>query len=276
MVFVDSHVHIHNCFNPRGFLDASWQNMTAACRRLTGDKKRLQAVLMLTEEAGVNWFDALLRQVVKKTDALGDWQVHPLGEECSLRLQNSTAGCITLIAGRQVQTQEGLEVLALGVRRQFEDCRGINATIRQVKDAGGIPVIPWGFGKWIGKRGKVIDRLIRDAEEGDLFIGDNSGRPRILAEPPQFAASRRKGFKILSGSDPLPFAREYRRAGSYGFCFSGALSEDKPAGDLKQRLADPRFTLTAYGASEKLGRFIHNQLLMQVKKRLGKSLAKVT
>lgn len=274
MVFVDSHVHIHNCFNLPDFLEATWQNVQAA-RLLTGDAGRPQAVLMLTEEDGVNWFETLYRPEKKITDHLRDWKIHYRAEDCSLLLKKNMACSIGLIAGRQIQTKEGLEVLALGVRRTFKDHQAIHETVQRVRDTGGLPVIPWGFGKWIGARGKVIDRLIRDAEKGDLYIGDNGGRPSVLTEPSQFEASKRKGLKILRGSDPLPFACEYHRAGSYGFYFKGALSEEKPAADLKQRLADPLFKISAYGNPEKFGNFIRNQLLMQLKKRLGKLFARV-
>jgi hypothetical protein len=271
MVFVDSHVHIHKSFNLPEFFDATWQNVQAAWQ-LTGDAGHPQAVLMLTEEAGVNWFEALFRHEIKITDSLQDWKIRSSAEDCSLLIEKKAACSIYLIAGRQIQTKEGLEVLALGLRRTFKDNHAMRETINRVKDAGGLPVIPWGFGKWIGARGKVIDQLIRDVGKGDLYIGDNGGRPRFLKEPKQFEASQRKGIKILRGSDPLPFAREYRRAGSYGFYFVGELSEDKPAEDLKQKLADPLFKLNTYGDPERFGNFIRNQLLMQIKKRFGKSI----
>lgn len=274
MVFVDSHVHIHKSFNLPEFFDATWQNVLAAWQ-LTGDVEHPQAVLMLTEEAGVNWFEALFRREKKITDSLRDWKIQFSVEDCSLLLQKDAACSICLIAGRQIQTNEGLEVLALAVRRTIEDNQAMNETIIRVRNAGGLPVIPWGFGKWIGARGKVIDQLIRDVGKGDLYIGDNGGRPWFLKEPKQFEASTRKGLKILRGSDPLPFAREYRRAGSYGFYFVGELSEDKPAEALKQKLADPLFKLHTYGDPERLGNFIRNQLLMQIKKRFGKSIENV-
>ena len=274
MVFVDSHVHIHKSFNLPEFFDATWQNVLAAWQ-LTGDVEHPQAVLMLTEEAGANWFESLLRPEKKITDSLRDWKIRSSAEDCSLLLQKNAVCSICLIAGRQIQTKEGLEVLALGVRRTFKDNHALRETINRVRDAGGLPVIPWGFGKWIGKRGKVIDQLIRDVGKGDLYIGDNGGRPRFLKEPKQFDASKRKGIKILRGSDPLPFARECRRAGSYGFYFGGELSEDTPAEDLKQKLADPLFKLNAYGDPERLGNFIRNQLLMQIKKRFSKSIETV-
>lgn len=271
MVFVDSHVHIHKCFNLPEFFDATWQNVQAAWQ-LTGDAGHPQAVLMLTEEAGVNWFDALFRHEIEITNILRNWKIRSSAEDCSLFIEKNAACSICLIAGRQIQTKEGLEVLALGVRRTFKDNHAMRETINRVRDAGGLPVIPWGFGKWIGARGKVIDQLIRDVGREDLYIGDNGGRPRFLKEPKQFDASKRKGLKILRGSDPLPFAREYHRAGSYGFYFGGELSKDIPAEDLKQRLADPFFKFYTYGNPENFGPFIRNQLLMQLKKRFGKSI----
>jgi hypothetical protein len=266
MVFVDSHVHIHDGFNLNALFGASWHNVEAAWRAAGGGNSP-QAVLMLTESAGSHWFERLCGWTKSGPHRAGDWTIHGTEEKCSLLLKQGNVGTIYLMAGRQIQTRERLEILALGILERFDEKLPILEGIARVRNAGGLPVLPWGFGKWTGKRGKIIDQLIDGAKEDSFFLGDNGCRPRILKEPHQFTVATRRGLRILRGSDPFPLPREHLRAGSYGFFFEGQLSGEKPAEDLKRRLNDTLFQISDYGRPQKLGRFISNQLLMQLKKK---------
>lgn len=52
------------------------------------------------------------------------------------------------MAGRQIVTAEKLEVLALGTDLDIDDGRPIREVLSLVTENGGLPVIPWGAGKW--------------------------------------------------------------------------------------------------------------------------------
>ena len=133
--------------------------------------------------------------------------------------------------------------------------------------AGGLAVLPWGFGKWWGRRGRVLDRFLETADPGRVFLGDNGGRFAGAGEPRQFALARRRSIPILPGSDPLPLAGDAHRVGSYGFVLDGPLDSTRPAAALKARLLALRDQPRGYGRLQPLWHFLANQLGMQWRKR---------
>jgi hypothetical protein len=176
-----------------------------------------------------------------------------------------TEAPLVIVAGRQVVSREGVEVLALGTRQRFDDGKTAEGLIREVKQAGAIPVLPWGVGKWLGRRGRLVEDLIDAPNLSPLFIGDNSQRPTFWPRPTHFERANKRGIKNLPGSDPLPFPEEVRRAGSYGMTLRGKIDLEKPAQDLKRRLLDSSTTLRQFGSGAPPVRFVRNQLRIQLR-----------
>jgi hypothetical protein len=139
-----------------------------------------------------------------------------------------------------------------------------------VKECGAVPVIPWGFGKWMGTRGKIVRDLLELARKTDIFLGDNGGRPAFLPRPVHFNSAESLGIRILPGSDPLPFSSEYWRPGSFGFLVEGAMNHEHPGKDLGYILLDPNTLPKPYGKLENPYRFFRNQIAMQIRKQLRK------
>ena len=79
--------------------------------------------------------------------------------------------------------------------------------IRAVQENNALPVIPWGAGKWMGKRGEIVRRIMEDQKYYPVFMGDNGNRPFFWKKPAIFDEAKEK-FNIanISGSDPLPFS----------------------------------------------------------------------
>jgi hypothetical protein len=76
-----------------------------------------------------------------------------------------------------------------------------------------------------------------------------------------------RGFRVLPGSDPFPFARDYRRVGRFGLL---VVFEPPPSGiwhGLKARLLEA--PLLAYGRGIGPLRFVANNFAIQVRNRLG-------
>ena len=153
MILADAHVHIYDCFDLEKFLDAAYSNFQSIADRLShGDK--FTPLLLLTETAKDCWFDRLCKfadgkntyrdRVIKK------WEFHHTGESVSLSARSGHKSLI-IIAGRQIETAEGLEVLALSTTDNFGSGVPIIDLIKEVKEHDAIPVIPWGFGKWLGR-----------------------------------------------------------------------------------------------------------------------------
>jgi glycosyltransferase involved in cell wall biosynthesis len=264
-VLVDGHVHLHEGFEASAFLDAAAANLAAANPARRADDAI--GCLLLTESKGVDQFARL----AEGSAATGAWRVSATAEPVSLIACRPGALPIVLVAGRQIICRERLEVLALATRAEFDDGLPLLDTVAAIRAAGGLAVVPWAFGKWWFGRRRALEDLLRAAQPGDLFLGDNGNRARLSPTPAPFRAAAQKGPWILPGSDPLPLPAAVDRAGSYGFVLEGGLSESHPAGDvvslIRQQTAQPR----VFGRREALAPFVRNQIAMQLRKRRARS-----
>jgi hypothetical protein len=248
VALVDSHVHFHACYDLPAFLDGALRNFRKAGAG-TGH-------LLLTESAGAHWF----RRWRDGLNAGGGWRFEPTREEESLRVLNGSGDRMVLVAGRQIVARERLEVLALGRDLELPDGLPLVETLERVRESGALPVLPWGFGKWWGRRGMVVAETLE--RDGELFLGDNGGR--LGLDPVLFRRARRLGVRVLPGSDPLPFARHAGLVGSYGFVLPQAVDLDRPAEILLRHIREsgqPR----AFGRRAGLPRFLRDQVGMQLR-----------
>jgi hypothetical protein len=258
LAFVDAHVHFHDCFTDEGFLKAARHNIRAAA--LGVGVARPLGVLMLTESCGVDHFSRL-RQRAETADPTLERT-----DEAESLLSDDGEVTLLIVAGRQVVTRERLEVLALATNEQFEDGLTVFETLGQVREAGGLAVVPWGFGKWWGRRGRLLDKVLESRKLDAL--GDNGGRPRGLPEPRQFAMARSGGIPILPGSDPLPFKGQEGRVGSLGSVLEEAVSVQEPADDLRRLIRSGVSLVRRFGELQPTGPFLSAQLRMQLRRRL--------
>ena len=182
-------------------------------------------------------------------------------------MKRQGGAALVVIAGRQIATSEGLEVLALGTDEVFTDGLPLGDVVDQAREAGALPVIPWGLGKWWGKRGAILNRYLGSARGQEIFLGDSGGRPALWREPAQCALAHRSGIPILRGSDPLPMPSEAWRPGSYGFRFDASMEPDFPCRSVKAAVRARGFSPLPSGRGEKSHRFVRNQLRMQILKR---------
>lgn len=259
-ILVDSHVHFHECFDLLRFLDAANRNFDQAGRRLGLDSPPL-GLLILTEGAEDRVFRRWRAEAGR--ESFSGWSFARTGEEVSLAALLDGRLRMIVVAGRQVPTAESLEVLALGCDTDFEERRSITETLQSVREAGAVPVVPWGFGKWWFQRGALMNRMLEEQRTSLFFLGDNGGRPRAWPRPPLFSRAEKRGIHVLPGSDPLPFPTHENRAGSYGFLLSAALNSSRPVASLKANLKDPDFQPQLYGSGEGILPFLRSQLAMQ-------------
>lgn len=262
LVLIDSHVHIYDCFDVARLLDSAYRNFTKeALRRGAADS--VCCVLMLTEISRHHWYHSLAGSGGAR---YRDWRIeHADSGECALVARSKSEARILIVAGSQVISAEGLEILSLATDSRFEDGLAARTVLERIRSAGGIPVLPWGAGKWLGKRGKVISALVAEDDAGGLFLGDNSGRPGFWPEPEQFREAASAGIRILPGTDPLPIPGEEARVGSFGFAAYGEISS-RPVEWLKQRIVSDGFDPDCYGSLEHAMRFFRNQLKIRIKR----------
>lgn len=246
---VDAHVHLHVPANALSDLRQAAAGFTAV-----GNGKN-PAVIMLAERAGYDVFRLLESQLALT------------GEPESLWFEHADRRLL-IVAGRQIITAEGLEVLGLATRMQVPDGLPVERVLDRLEEADAITVLPWGAGKWLGRRGKIVDRLLATARPGHLFLGDNGGRPGWW-QVPQFSA----GLPILAGSDPLPLPGSARKIGCYGSVIGTALSDEQPAKSLKHALRDPATRIATYGRLTPMFRFITDQARLRIGRKSLEQLA---
>lgn len=199
---------------------------------------------MLTEREGYDVFSSLRAELLETAEAESLW----LDE--SRRL--------LVVAGRQIVSREGLEILGLFLAAPVElEGRPANEIIAAIRAHDALPVLPWGVGKWLGPRGRLVDRLLDG--EGELFLGDNAGRPGFWPVP-RF----RRGIRVLPGSDPLPIDGAEAAIGSFGCLLNCELPPDRPAAALRRALRDPAIELVRFGRLASPFRFAVDQARLRV------------
>lgn len=267
MLFVDAHVHYHDVFCPAEFLDSTARNF--AGQALQRRMENWTGYLLFADPPGRTSLDHM-RQF-EQSGLLGAWRLIETEEETSLI---ATSGCnfLVLVAGRQVATVEGLELLSLGTMSDLPQKAQLDDCIYQSQSLGALTILPWGVGKWWFTRGTHVRRVFETHTEqqsqstGPLFLGDIGGRPAFWCTPHLLRAASTRGLSVLPGSDPLPFRSHARLAGSSGFMLHGSTSRRRPAAALKSHILDKRARLRSYVRTAPLTRFVSDQFRMQLRK----------
>ncbi len=128
---------------------------------------------------------------------------------------HSNSNQVHLLPGQQIITLERIEVLALNTSTRVSEGQSAKDTIKSILEVGGLPVVAWSPGKWFGKRGKVVSQLLDCFSPAEMALGDTTLRPYLWMTPLIMRKAKSRGFKILCGSDPLPFPGEENKPGSY-------------------------------------------------------------
>lgn len=258
---IDGHVHFHRSTLVTRTLDAAAENF----RRMRPDRRGLLGALLLCQSASERVFEQLAEQ-----RSSGDWQIAPAANEPETLLARKAGSSVAIVCGRQVRARGGLEVLALGTRQVFPDGASFSETLANVRASGAFAVIPWGFGKWFGKRGDVVAESLRALGPGNIAVGDNGSRLAMMSTPALISDSARKGFRVLPGTDPFPFAGDYDRVGRFGFLADTALDEAAPWHTLRAWLESRTESPRTFGEPSGPVRFVRNQIGIQFYNRLFK------
>lgn len=238
-VLVDGHVHLYRCFHLGRFLSHAFANLHQAAEEPNGGESttRVDAMLVLLDSDEGDPRERLMREPrVRETQEHGSALVADGGRT------------MAVVGGRQIRTRERLEVLAVPSSEEFRHGRELEDTIREVLDAGAVPVVPWAFGKWWLRRGRIVRELLNSELGPQVLLGDNGTRPRRAPPSLVFREAGRLQRPILPGSDPLPLQDHEGRAGSYGFALPGPIDRDRPARWLLQQLRSLEASPPAFGA----------------------------
>lgn len=263
-VLVDGHVHLHRKFDLATVLDQAAINFRTSASMFESTDQ-LFGCIFLTESAGMNRFEEL---AVEVGHSLGRWSIHADAWDDAIVTACSGEPTLVIIAGRQIRTREGLEVLAIGCRQHFGEGDGFDAVVDRAIAKSILCIVPWGFGKWTGDRGALVKQLMRSAAADKIYLGDNGGRPHCGPPPELFAIAEENNIPVLPGSDPFPFARHAGRVGSYGFILRGCIDLDNLGASILDLLAKERRQPAQYGRQAGVLTFVWNQFAIQMRNQL--------
>ena len=257
-IFADFHVHIHTCFNLNVFLNNAFENFISAARLINSNFEL--GFLFLTEIRGMDFFD----RIKESPHLLNNFNVEFTKEEYSLIISNN-GHKIFLVAGKQMVSSENLEVLALATRQDFKNGVSFKEIINEVKNTGGIPVLPWGVGKWLGSRKRIIKNFIMQSSDNNFYLGDNGGRPTFWPAPELFNLAERKSIFTLCGTDSLNLESEVGKPGKYGNILKGTINFDYPAVSIIDILKNITYSPQSFGKLESPAAFFKNQIALRLK-----------
>jgi hypothetical protein len=262
LTLVDSHVHYCDCFDADSFFTCAFDNLRAEAARM--GSPGAASALLLAETEGKDWFGEMSSLAGSDAPfAAGSFRLERTDEADSLRVNSPGEEVLFLVAGRQIVTAESLEVLALGTTETFADGGPVEAVLDAVREAGALPVLPWGAGKWWGKRGRIVKNILRSRKGRHLWLADSGTRPVFWPRPSLFREAGLLGVGILGGTDPLPIPGEEKRVGSFGFSFPLVLSAGRPWHDLRACLVGREDCAAAYGRRESAAAFFGSQLRLR-------------
>ncbi|WP_163337620.1 hypothetical protein [Desulfopila sp. IMCC35008] len=266
---VDSHVHIHNLNNLVHILDATLTSFDKAVQVHKTDKD-FSGVLCLTEPAGRDNFTRLKNQLDKSV-ATGElcrlnnsWHLDSTAEDLTIAACHESGTVIYLLAGQQIVTREKLEVLSLSAPQTVQDRMSLTATIEAIEELGGFAILPWGVGKWLFGRGKIVSDCIKEKRGNRIAIGDNGGRPAFWKSVVQFDLAKLHDLPLLHGSDPLRVSELRRTAGSRADILVLDFDRDRPAQSLLNALRENTCERIAIGAPETFMHFIRDQIALRL------------
>ncbi len=266
---VDGHVHFHPQYRRGSFLNAAADNFALQAGALNWGTDWV-GILMLSEVRGRHWFQDLLSEAEQQrsADSPAGWRFAVMaGLTPSILARHPGRPDLLIIPGRQIITSEGLEVLALATASTLKDGLPLLQVLEWTEVDEAIAVIPWGAGKWLGRRGDLVDQLIRsDAWRQRILLGDSGGRPVAWCHPRHLETAHRLNIRVLPGTDPLPLAGEELRVGSYGAMIAARLDMTYPTAALKRLIRDPNVPLNPYGNLQTNTRFVRNQIRLRLRK----------
>ncbi len=235
-IVADTHLHLYPCYDVKKVLVCLRSNLASVA-------KDTLCMAFLAERWDCHFF----QKFCDEGSELLDDTVQITCSENVLVLSEAGFPDLYIFAGRQIITRERIEILSLTTDEVIPDGLPARDVISKIQQVKGVPVLSWAPGKWFFKRKKVVEKLLDTSPPGSLLIGDTTLRPFIWPQPLLMRKARRKGFGVVAGSDPLPFAGEEQVAGQYATQMEIDFDLDDPVNSIRNFLTSSGFRPTLVG-----------------------------
>ena len=254
-VAFDCHLHFYPDYDPERFFRALSANLGGAAGQAS------LRLALLTEAPGCAMFS---QWAAPGTELPGGYSFAATGEPYSLALLANGEPLAWIVSGRQIVTHERLEVLTAGAFPAIEDGMPLADVLEALTAAGALAIIPWGAGKWLGSRGRLVERIAQSMPMPGLFLADNPARPAFWPAPRAFRLMERQGRPVLRGSDPLPLPGEEKRAGAFAGMIEGEFDPAHPLAALK-KLLEGNPGLRPMGKRDGVFQFLRRQVSLRLR-----------
>ncbi len=155
MIIADTHLHIYPNYNLADAIRGCVLKLSALAPDAT-------YVGFLAERSDCHVYRDLAS---RKRDAFSEGvSVKSVGACLELQCFNTPTLCVC--PGRQIVTEERLELLCLCVDAEIPDGLPAETVVNRINEVGGIPVLTWAVGKWLFRRAAVVRLLL---EQFSLF-----------------------------------------------------------------------------------------------------------
>lgn len=261
-LIIDGHVHVYPQFDLKSMIAAALRNFMISQRR-SDNRDETVKVWLLTERSDCSFFE-------NAPATVEDYILESSHEAEALIVRDAATHepLLYILAGRQIVTRERLEICALATLFSVGDGEfSTSEAVRAVNDTGGIAAVNWAPGKWFGARGRAVAELFREFSPQQLLISDTTMRPTVWPTPRLMAAAAQSGYRMICGSDPLPFPGEEQMVARYASLAQGDFEDAAPATSVRNILAGTQ-RLTPCGRRSSLLQFISRQSrIMREKKQ---------
>ncbi len=241
-VIVDSHVHLYPAYRLAAALEFLFANLGRIAPH--ADPAPIRVGVLADTAACRTYRGRLSHPRLKQLDHL---ILQPTDDPGAMAIRNEERLLGYVMAGRQIVTSEKLEVLALTADPDIPDGTPATEALAAIRAGGALPVLCWSPGKWAGERGRLVRELIENGSPSDFVLGDTTLRPNGWRVPPLLEFGRARGFRVIQGTDPLPFAGEEARLGTCATMACGPWEAAHPAGSLCRLLTDASIPLEPVG-----------------------------
>ena len=264
-IAVDFHLHFYEDYDPELFWRAFCRNLAGAAAAYPDAGNPFHCLALLTEAPGCDMFS---RWVVPGASLPGGYSFVATSEPYSLALLGHNELLALIVRGRQIISAERLEVLTAGGFPAIDDGLPLAHVLEALMAAGVPAIIPWGAGKWLGRRGRLLKKLAAAPLPPRVFLADNPARPSFWPAPRAFRSMELQGRPVLRGSDPLPLSGEEKRAGGFASLLEGEFDPLRPLASLMGILEDSG-PILELGRRDSAAMFFLRQAGLRLKKRGG-------
>lgn len=267
---IDTHVHFYPHFDLDDFLHQTYQNLDLAFKKQFPIRESVKVIYLMNSSifAGYDFFLHLAR-----IEMLCEWEISLLSDQKTLVAKHRETGRhLWICPAFQYTHVNGLELLALGLGQLPSTQMTLSELAFEILSLGGIPVLPYGFGKWSGSRLKIVRHMIEDFKDTSFCVGDSPARCFPFDNGTLFSRITSDRVRVFPGSDPLPLDGEEKYSGTCGIIIPDITLElSKLTYSLSQMLRDPLVRFVPFmGKKSCIGNYYRQCLLRLTAKRFKK------